>query len=258
MVRFIDLSVAIDNDTPADPPIQKPVIEYFDHSQSLGQLLPFFPGLDAAHLPDGKGWAVEKIMLTTHNGTHLDAPWHYHPTMEDGMRATTIDEIPLEWCFQKGVKLDFRHLEDGYVVTAQDVENELRRIGHMLSPLDIVLINTAAAAHYGEPDYIHRGCGMGREATLYLLNRGVRVAGTDAWSWDAPFLHTARRFAETNDASIIWEGHKAGRFKAYCHMEKLCNLDLLPSAGFTVSCFPVKIKAASAGWIRAVAILDDQ
>ena len=33
---------------------------------------------------------------------------------------------------------------------------------------------------------------MGREATLYLLERGVRVTGTDGWSWDAPFVHTAR------------------------------------------------------------------
>ena len=28
---------------------------------------------------------------------------------------------------------------------------------------------------------------MGREATLYLLARGVRVTGTDAWSWERIF-----------------------------------------------------------------------
>ena len=46
--------------------------------------------------------------------------------------AATIDEIPLEWCFQPGVKLDFRHFPDGYVATAEDVETELKRIGHAL------------------------------------------------------------------------------------------------------------------------------
>jgi len=30
----------------------------------------------------------------------------------------------------------------------------------------------------------------------------------------------------------------------------------LPPTGFTVACFPVKIRSASAGWTRAVAILD--
>ena len=97
---------------------------------------------------------------------------------------------------------------------------------------------------------------MGAEATLYLLERGVRLTGTDAWSWDAPFVHTAKRYAETHNASIIWEGHKAGRHIGYCHIEKLHNLDALPPDGFLVPCFPVKIERASAGWTRAVAILD--
>ncbi|MDB5532492.1 MAG: cyclase, partial [Hyphomicrobiales bacterium] len=100
-------------------------------------------------------------------------------------------------------------------------------------------------------------CGMGREATLYLTSRGVRVTGTDAWSWDAPFGYTAKRYAETKDPSIIWEGHKAGREIGYCHIEKLHNLETLPPHGFTVACFPVKVKAASAGWTRAVAIFED-
>ena len=63
--------------------------------------------------------------------------------MNRGERAITIDEVPLDWCFQPGVKLDFRHLPDGYVVTAADVEAELERIGHVLQPLDIVVVNTA-------------------------------------------------------------------------------------------------------------------
>jgi kynurenine formamidase len=60
--------------------------------------------------------------------------------------AITIDQVPLEWCFQPGVKLDFRHLADGYVVTAADVEAELARIGHTLQPLEIVVVNTRAGS----------------------------------------------------------------------------------------------------------------
>ena len=97
---------------------------------------------------------------------------------------------------------------------------------------------------------------MGCEATLYLLERGVRVTGTDAWSWDAPFVYTAGKYLETGNAKLIWEGHKAGREIGYCHLEKLHNLEALPSDGFTVCCFPFKIRAASAGWTRAVAIVD--
>jgi kynurenine formamidase len=195
--------------------------------------------------------------LSTHNGTHLDAPYHFHSTMNRGERAATIDEVPLEWCLGNGVKLDFRHLDDGYVVTAAEVEAELARIGHALNPLDIVVVNTRAGSRYGQNDYVTSGCGMGYEATMYLLERGVRVTGTDAWSWDAPFVHTAEKFAASGDAGLIWEGHKAGRHIGYCHLEKLHNLEGLPPSGFQISCFPVKIRAASAGWTRAVAIIED-
>ena len=113
-----------------------------------------------------------------------------------------------------------------------------------------------AGARYRSDDYVSAGCGMGREATLYLLERGVRLTGTDGWSWDAPFVHTAAKYRESRDASLIWEGHKAGREIGYCHIEKMHNLDLLPGDGFTIACFPVKIQGASAGWTRPVAIFE--
>ncbi len=254
--KFIDLSVPLQNGVRSDPPGLEPKLEYLDHKQGAAEALAMFPGLTADKLPDGEAWAVEKVIMSTHNGTHLDAPWHFASTMDGGKPAATIDQIPLDWCFRPGVKLDFRGMPDGYVCTAKDVECELTRIGHELAPLDIVLVNTAAGAAYGQDDYINRGCGIGREATLYLLERGVRVTGTDAWSWDAPFGHTKRNIAETGDFSLFWEGHKAGRDIGYCHLEKLANLDALPSTGFTVACFPVKVERASAGWTRAVAIFE--
>jgi kynurenine formamidase len=254
--QIIDLSVALENDVAADPPGRGPHIEYRAHKDTVSEIAAFFPGLRPEDLPDAEGWAVEHVKLSTHNGTHLDAPYHFASTMDRGKRAITIDEVPLDWCFKPGVKLDFRHFADGYVATPADVDAELARIGHSLQPLDIVVVNTAAGAAYGAPDYVSRGCGMGRAATLHLLERGVRVTGTDGWSWDAPFVHTREKYLMTHDASLIWEGHKAGREIGYCHIEKLHNLEKLPATGFTICCFPVKIRAASAGWTRAVAIVE--
>lgn len=256
--RFIDLSIHLDNDVITDPPFMRPQITYQTHADTVSELQHFFPGVTAEQVPGGLGFAAaEKVTLSTHNGTHLDAPYHYHPTMDGGERAITIDEVPLDWCFRPGVKLDFRGFEDGHVVTAAEVEAELKRIGHDLQPLDIVLINTRAGAALGDPNFVNIGCGMGYEATMYLTSRGIRVTGTDAWSWDAPFSYTAAKVKATGDTSLIWEGHKAGRDIGYCHLEKLHNLEALPSFGFTISCFPHKVRGGSAGWTRAVAILED-
>ena len=126
--KFVDLSIYLENDVISDPPPFGPKITYLDHQTSVPQMLQFFPGMRKEDLPDGEAWAVEKVELITHNGTHLDAPYHFASTMNDGERAITIDEVALEWCFQPGVKLDFRHYTDGYAVTAADVEAELARI----------------------------------------------------------------------------------------------------------------------------------
>ena len=255
--RFVDLSVPLELGIASDPEIMLPRIDYFSHKDTAEQMAGFFPGMTTDQLPQGDGWAVETLTISTHNGTHLDAPYHHHSTMNNGERAITIDEVPLEWCFNPGVKLDFRGFDDGYMVTPDDIDAELERIGHTLQPLDIVVVNTSAGAKYGAPDYLMKGCGMGRDATLHLLEQGVRVTGTDAWSWDAPFPLTAQRFAKEGDPAIIWEGHRASMEIGYCHIEKLANLDQLPPTGWTMSCFPFKIKAASAGFIRAVAIMED-
>jgi hypothetical protein len=107
------------------------------------------------------------------------------------------------------------------------------------------LVNTSAGTRCGAPDYVSSGCGVGRGATLHMLERGVRLTGTDAWLWDAPFVHSRPLRRRRRDIG-------------YWHLEKLDNLETLPDDGFTVSCFLVKIHAALAGWTRAVAIVDGQ
>ncbi len=256
--RFIDLSIAIETDLPSDPPFMVPKIQYFDHAVGAQQMKEFFPGLQSEQLPRGLGWSVELLTLTTHSGTHMDAPYHYHPFMDRTAPALTIDEVPLEWCFNRGVVLDFRHKQDGERITSKDLQKELQRIGYEIEPLDIVLIQTGADAAWGTPEYLTKGAGMDRESTLFLTEKGVKVTGIDAWSWDRPLPFLAEEFRETGDPKVIWEAHFAGIEIGYCHMEKMANLSAIGrSSGFTVCCFPVKVKGASAGWVRPVAIVDE-
>lgn len=256
--RYVDLSIAIEDGLPSDPPMMIPKIEYSDHKAGAEQMKMFFPGLANDQLPGGLGWAMEFVSLTTHSGTHLDAPFHYHPTMDNGAPALTIDEIPLEWCFGDGVLLDFSHKPDGSRITVEDVEKELERIEYSIKPFDIVLVRTGADRFWGAPEYLVKGAGMDRESTLFLTEKGVKIVGIDSWSWDRPLPFLAREFAETGDPRVIWEAHFAGIERGYCHMEKLGNLAAIGrQKNFRVCCFPVNIKRATAGWVRPVAIVDE-
>jgi len=92
MPTLIDLSIFIENEIVSDPVGYRPKIRYINHRDSMPELAGFFPGLEASDMPDGEAWAIERIELNTHNGTHLDAPYHFASTMNHGERAITIDE----------------------------------------------------------------------------------------------------------------------------------------------------------------------
>ena len=259
-MKIIDLSVPIIDGLPVDQPVQIPKIRYRRHTdeEAVTTFLAASPGSKREQLLDGHGWAIEQIQLSTHTGTHVDAPYHFHPTMNGGEPAWTIDQIPLEWFMGDGVVVDFFDKPDGYVCTPADFQDYFDRIGYQLKPGDVVCLRTSAMSAWGTPEYLHKGCGVGREATLWLIEQGVHAVGTDAWSWDVPREYAARRFQETGDPSVCWEGHKAGAVKAYVQYEKLTNLEQLPPFGFRFFGVPVKIEKASAGWVRAFAVIDDK
>ena len=236
--KIVDISMVLEEDLPSDPEIQIPRIQRVNHKDTAPQMGLYFPGATIDDLPEGNGW-------------------HYYPTMNGGEPAWTIDQVPLEWCIGNGVKVDMRDKPDGYRIMPEDFEEYFKKVGYELQPGDILLLNTGADKRWGTKEYLVAGCGVSKAATLWMIDKGVRVCGTDGWSWDVPLPYEAKMFQETGDASVLWEGHRAGAEKAYCHIEKLTNLEALPLTGYTVCCFPVKVKAASAGWARVVAIFEE-
>jgi cyclase len=211
--------------------------------------------LDPNVFPDGEFLSNDFLSLTTHTGTHVDAPAHYGSGGPAGP-LRTIDQMPLEWFFAPAVVLDVRDVPVG-TVGVDRVRQELDRVGYAPRPLDIVLLNTGADRLVGTPKYFTDFVGLDGPAIQYLLELGVRVVGTDAFSLDAPFPHIIEAYQRTGDRSLLWPAHVAGRTTEFCQIERMANLSALPQPhGFTVSCFPVKIAGAGAGWSRAVALLD--
>jgi kynurenine formamidase len=252
-VRLIDLSVPLE-DSAAHEPIPGH-ISYVNHEMGRQQMEQFF-GVRPADLvySSGLGWAIEEVQAITHTGTHVDAPYHYGPTSEENP-ARRIDQVPLNWCFAPGVVLDMRHMASGDVINVEDLQAALDRIAYRLQPFDIVLLQTGADKRLHSLAYFDQP-GLGREGVLWLVEQGVHVIGIDAYTLDRPFASMVADYRRTCDGRFIWPAHFAGITREYCQIEKLANLDLIPHPhGFYVSCLPIKIKDASAGWCRAVALV---
>jgi kynurenine formamidase len=247
--RLIDLSVPV-----LDSPSEATPVEVFvlDHKAAPAAL-----GLRPEDFPEGEAISNETITLTTHTGTHMDAPLHYG-LLSGGQAAAAIDAIPLDWCFAPGVRLDLRHIPPGVGITAADIQDALAKIPHELQPGDVALIWTGADRLWGTEVYRTEHPGMTRESTAYLVECGVKVIGIDAWGFDRPFATMLGDYRESKDNGVLWPAHLYGREQPYCQLEKLANLDALPEAiGFTVVCFPIKLAGLGAGWTRVVAVVDE-
>ena len=240
--RIVDLSSPLENETVYDPPFMRPKIEYRqqcrDRAAAGSSCFPACAWRICRTAKAGRSSRSSSPRITARIWTRR---FISSRRSIDGKPMMTIDQVPLDWFFRPGVKLDFRNVPDGHVVTcgrgrgraqahrprAQAVRyragqhagvelNRHRRISHRRlrhGPRGDALSDIARRARHR-----HRCLGLGRAVLRIRASAG----------------------SKTHDPSIIWEGHKAGREIPYCHMEKLCNLEQLPDHGFTVACFPVQ------------------
>jgi kynurenine formamidase len=245
--------VPLDNDAKWAPSWARNQVKRQSHRYGKWSIRWLF-GVQSKHLKTGLGWANDVIKLSTHGTTHVDAPWHFGPECE-GKPARTIDQMPLDWFYGPGVVLDLRELDRDAAATVDDLTAALDRIEHRIAPRDIVLIQTGNDRLLGSPDYFSAGPGVGAEATRWLLDQGVRVTGIDAWGWDRPLARQAEEAMRTDRDDVFWAAHFVGVEKEYCHMERLAQLNQLPSKGFTVCAFPLKVVGGSAGPARIVAMI---
>ena len=277
MPKIIDLSVAIENNqSEPNPPVINEIrhkagakiiskkMLYAGKKSLVDKIKAFFRKisgkwpLNAESFPDQEFLTNDFIQLTSHNGTHLDATWHYGSKSEN-KKACTVDEIPLEFCFSDGVVLDLSHKKPRSLIEKKDIEQALQKIGYEIKPLDIVLIQTNFDKKWGTPLYFTAHPGMSREATEFIVAKGVKIMGIDAYGFDRPFFTMVNEYIKTKESAQLWPAHFYGREKEYFHIERLANLDKIPRPyGFKIACFPIKIKNAGAAWIRAVAILENE
>jgi arylformamidase len=122
-----------------------------------------------------------RIDTINHNGTHVDAPWHYND------RGPTITDLPLDqWVFTTPRILDIPKF-DGEVITGADLEVRAAQI----RGADLLLVRTGWAARFRKRDPARFGKqapGFHSSAGRYLINAhpSVRAIGMDVPSASSP------------------------------------------------------------------------
>jgi len=266
-MKIIDLSLPIDE---LAFEVHKVDIERVTHKAGVGKFNRVIMGktlwgrikyilgqriIKSTDLPDEEFLSLEIVHAPVHIGTHLDYSFHYGSKSE-GRASKTADEIPLEYCYQNGVKLELTHKKPNEVIKADDIEAALKKINYQLKPLDIVLLHTGADKLYGGPKYFADYPGVDPSTIDYLLERGIKIFGVDTMGIDRPYRFMLKEFLETKDVRKFYPAHFYGRKKEFIHIERLANLENLPDFGFKVLCFPIRIKNTGAAWARVVAFLD--
>ncbi|OGP65712.1 MAG: hypothetical protein A2169_05465 [Deltaproteobacteria bacterium RBG_13_47_9] len=166
--KVYDLSVLVYNDMQLHPAIEAAGVQSRVLTHGFPVHLPSMGG------PKGGpefGWPIfHDLELTTHTGTHVDAPWHFN---KHGRR---IDELPIDNFLGKGVVIDFRHLEDSAAIKAEDLEKAKPEIEEG----DILIINTGRHKQFGTPEYNTKHPGLdGESVEPFLLKKKIKMIGMD-------------------------------------------------------------------------------
>lgn len=174
----------------------------------------------------------EIVQMSTHTGTHCDAPFHF---FEDG---TTIDDVPLENYIGWATIIDVRGKPPGSSIDASDVEPHLRRI----QAGDVVLFNTGwGHKRANTKEFLTQYVWCSGEAAELLVKAGAKGAGIDAVS-----------FGGYNNPKSAGPGHRAMLGAGKFIVEELYFPDeVMDEKRRLFVCAPVKLRGCSGAWTRA-------
>ncbi|KZL23795.1 cyclase family protein [Pseudovibrio sp. WM33] len=219
-------------------------VDTLDHAAGVAHLCKGFD-IDPEDWPDGYGISNEIVTLSTHQGTHIDAPLHYAPGMSD------IAAAPIENFMGQAVIFTERS-STGHEVDI-DMADYLRKLDAYAGQAKAVFFITGAYERYGETSYFTDFKGVPARYVSTALDRGYTLIGTDAFSLDPPFAVMSKAFVESRDQADLWPAHVLGRTRPYYQIERLCDLKDFETAELVeFIALPVKLHCGAA-WTRAIA-----
>jgi len=215
-MRILDLTLTISNKIPTFPGSPQP------------KLIPWENVRD-------DGYNLEFLFMSTHTGTHVDAPYHF---LEKGAK---IHEISLKKLVSEAVLIQSKK-KGGESITKTDIQKFEKKHGRIAS-FSSVIFYTGWQRNLQKKYYFEKNPGLSVSAAKYLASKKINLVGIDSPSID---LGTDSKFSV----------HQIFAKKGILIVENLANLEKIKSSKFHLVVLPLKLKNATGSPVRAIAFVE--
>ena len=215
-------------------------MKIIDLTLTISNKIPTFPGSPQPNfIPWEKikddGYNLELLFLSSHTGTHLDAPYHF---LEKGAK---IHEISLKKLVSNAVLIKSRK-KSNESVTKTDIQKFEKKHGKIAS-FSSVIFYTGWQRNLQKKYYFTKNPGLSVSAAKYLASKKISLVGIDSPSID---LGTDSKFSV----------HQIFAKKGMLIVENLANLEKIKSSKFHIVVLPLKLKNATGSPVRAIAFVE--
>lgn len=208
-----------------------------DLTLTISKRIPTFPGSPTPFfIPwekiEKNGYNLELLFLSSHTGTHVDAPFHFLP---NGSKIHQIDPRR----FLCDTRLIRVHAGPGYAITKSDIVTHEEKFGR-LEDYSTVVFATGWNDKLSRADFFEENPGLSASAARYLVSKKTNLVGIDSPSID---VGSNRKFTSHH---ILLKGN-------VLILENLCNLSKIKNPTFKLTALPLKLQNATGSPVRAIA-----
>ena len=215
-------------------------MKVIDLTLTISENIPTFPGSPQPNFINWEsiekdGYNLELLFLSTHTGTHIDAPYHF---VKKGQK---IDQIVTRRLVTEAILIKIRKGSD-QAITKNDIQKFEKKYGK-IDDGSTVIFHTDWQKNLNKKSYFMKNPGLGTSAAKYLASKKINLVGIDSPSID---LGKDEKFSV----------HHILAKSGILIVENLINLDKINSQKFHLIVAPLKLKNATGSPVRAMALTD--
>jgi arylformamidase len=178
------------------------------------------------------GYNLSRVTFSTHQGTHIDAPFHFF------IGGETVDKIDPKRCVVRAIKVNLTYKKPKEAIIIDDLRKYIPQIDKGLC----ILLQTGWDKVFPKKEFFSDFPYVSTELAAWLAEKKVGLVGMDTPTPNCIDWKIVHETFLSNNILIV---------------EGLTNLDKLNSEEFTFIALPLKFKGGDGSPVRAVAILDD-